>query len=297
MAKTQSQLWEEAAKLNKEGENVANAKATADKLPFLLKDEFRKAGDPALDTAINKAQSDMFGGAIKGLNMYQDITNPFARRDLAEQYQGGLSQDYANLTDERTRRQGVYADYISKWSGLYGAEAARQDSIFKNQLATFDREKNLADTDESNRRWNIENARASANSAKSNSKFTDEEVKSFVYSHKNDMTWQEQHDYLGEKGVDVEQGGVFDITANGAWKTGNHPIKPGTTTGDPSTINTDQKATAEIAQRKKIEEFKSQVKGSESEAGYGEYYWNGGKIYKKVNWGTDEEVNVDDITR
>lgn len=167
MAKTIEDLWGEADELDKAGKKAAEAKATAAKLPYTLKDEFRKAQDPALDQAINKAQSDTFGAAIKGLNMYQDISNPFARRDLAEQYQGGVSMGWKNLTDERTRRQGVYADYIEKWTGLFGAEAAKEQDLFQNKLAKFDRESNLANTAESMRRWEIENKRAEESHAKS----------------------------------------------------------------------------------------------------------------------------------
>jgi hypothetical protein len=162
MAKNYKDLWASAADLEKQGEDVANANANAAKLPYTLKDEFRKAQDPKLDEAINKAQSDTFGAAIKGLDMYKGISDPFARRDLAEQYQGGIEMGWKNLTDERTRRQGVYSDYITKWTGLYGAEAARKQDLFNNKVQTWDREKTLADTDENNRRWEIENARSAA---------------------------------------------------------------------------------------------------------------------------------------
>ena len=158
MAKTLADLWEEADKLDKEGKKVANATATAAKLPFTLKDEFRKRQDPALDQAINASEQRVLGGAIEGLNKYQGISNPFTRRDLAEKYQGVLSLGYNNLTDERTRRQGVYSDYIEKWTGLFGAEAARQRDVFQAKLATFERYSNLADKEEDLRRYNIAQA-------------------------------------------------------------------------------------------------------------------------------------------
>lgn len=166
MAKSYKDLWAEAATLDKEGKSVAEANANAAKLPYTLKDEFRKAQDPALDKAINKAQSDTFGAAIKGLNMYQDISNPFARRDLAETYQGIQEQGWKNLTDERTRRQGVYADYITKWTGLFGAEAAKKQDLFNNKLSVWEKEKSLADTEESARRWNIEQSQKGGSGSK-----------------------------------------------------------------------------------------------------------------------------------
>ena len=163
--KTYADLWKEASKLEKEGNEVASFKETVSKLPYGLKDEFRKAQDPKLDEAINKAQSDTFGAAIKGLNLYKDISDPFARRDLAESYQGIQEQGWKNLTDERTRRQGVYADYITKWTGLFGAEAAKKQDVFNNKMTIWEKEKSLADTEESTRRWNIEQSQKGSGSA------------------------------------------------------------------------------------------------------------------------------------
>lgn len=274
MAKTLKDLWGEADRLNAEGEKVAEAKATAAKLPYTLKDEFRQRQDPALDQAINKAESDTFGAAIKGLNMYQDISNPFARRDLAETYQGVVSQGYKNLTDERTRRQGVYADYIEKWTGLYGAEAARQSDIFQNKLATFDREKNLADTEESNRRWEIENARAERSAARTNSKFTDEEITSTINTLKNNGTdWETIARYLGEKGVDVSTGSFSDVQLNTAFKSGNYPLKP---TASSSLSPNEELAKIKLEQAKKDEELKRKA-----DAGEDGYYWSGTNVKKK----------------
>ncbi len=156
MAKTYSDLWKRASELEKEGERVAGFESDVAKLPYELKEEFRKRQDPVLTKAINKAQQKALGGAIEGLDMYQDISNPFTRRNLAEMYQGGLSEDWQNLVGEKERREGVYSDYITKWTGLYGAEAAKERDLFQNQLSAWDREKNLADTEESIRQWNVE---------------------------------------------------------------------------------------------------------------------------------------------
>lgn len=182
MAKSIKDLWASAAELEKEGEDVANFSESVAKLPIGLSEEFRKRQDPKLDEAINKAQSDTFGAAIKGLDMYKGISDPFARRNLAEQYQGGIEQGWKNLTDERTRRQGVYSDYIEKWTGLFGAEVAKRQSLFNNKLSAWDREKNLADTEENNRRWEIENARAERGSGggkNDRNSFTSEAISAF----------------------------------------------------------------------------------------------------------------------
>lgn len=270
MAKNLKDLWGEADKLNAEGEKVAEAKATAAKLPFTLKDEFRKAQDPELDKAINKAQSDTFGAAIKGLNMYQDISNPFARRDLAEEYQGGVSMGYKNLTDERTRRQGVYSDYIEKWSGLFGAEAARQSDIFQNKLATFDREKNLADTEENNRRWEIENARAERSSARTNSTFTEQEITQTVATLKNNGTdWETISQYLREKGVDVNEDSFADLQLRGAF--GQSTQKRGAALSP-----NEELAKIKLDQAKKDEEIKRKA-----DAGEDGLYWAGTNVKKK----------------
>lgn len=230
MAKSYADLWKEVGGLEAEGKAVSEAKANAAKLTYTLKEEFRKAQDPKLDEAINKAQSDTFGAAIKGLNMYQDISNPFARRDLAEQYQGGIEMGWKNLTDERTRRQGVYSDYIEKWSGLYGAEAAKRADEFNNKMSIWEKEKSLADTEENNRRWNIENARAErAASVKNDKPYSEQEITATINTLKNNGTdWDTIAKFLAEKGVDTSTGSYSDVQLNTAFKTGNYPTKPGT---------------------------------------------------------------------
>jgi len=197
MAKNYTNLWQEADEMKDEGEKLAGFKESVAKLPFELKDAFRKSQDPKLDEAINKAQSDTFGAAIKGLDMYQGISNPFTRRNLAEQYQGITEQGWKNLTDERTRRQGVYADYIDKWTGLFGAEVAKRQDTFNNKMSIWEKEKSLADTEESTRRWNIENARAEKSAARTNSTLTDAEATKKASNLKNQgWTWQDINDYL-----------------------------------------------------------------------------------------------------
>lgn len=226
MAKSYKDLWKEAADLETEGTGVADFKESVAKLPYELKDKFREKQDPKLDQAINKAQSDTFGAAIKGLDMYQGISNPFTRRNLAEKYQGIVEQGWKNLTDERTRRQGVYSDYIEKWTGLFGAEAAKRQDLFQNKLSAWDREKNLADTEESNRRWNIEQSQKGKTA--SEKPYTEQEITATINKLKNDGTdWGTINAFLAEQGIDTSTGSYADVQLNTAFGTGNYPTKPG----------------------------------------------------------------------
>lgn len=285
MAKSYSDLWKEAEDLEKEGENVANFNESVAKLPYTLKDEFRKAQDPALDKAINKAQSDTFGAAIKGLNMYQGISDPFARRDLAESYQGIVEQGWKNLTDERTRRQGVYADYITKWTGLFGAEAAKKQDLFNNKMTIWEKEKSLADTEESNRRWEIENARAERTAgSKVEKDYTNQEITATVAALKaQGKNWGEINDFLVSEGIDTVRNSYADKQMRS--------IIGGETIEEPLSYS-EQNA------KMKYEEAKSQGNGTKEnpyktskDADYGDYYWSGTKKKKKVNWAFDPTIN------
>jgi len=276
--------------LEKEGADVANFKEAVTKLPYQLKDEFRKAQDPKLDEAINKAQSNTFGAAIKGLNMYKDISDPFARRDLAETYQGGVEMGWKNLTDERTRRQGVYADYITKWTGLFGAEAAKKQDLFNNKMSVWEKEKSLADSDESNRRWNIENARAERASGGLAKNFTDQEVTSAINTLKNNGTdWDTISKYLAEKGIDTSTGSYADVQLNTAFGSGNYPLKP-TAQKEESYTEKNARMKYEAEQQKGNGTQQNPYKTSK-DADYGDYYWSGTKKKKKVNWAFDKTIN------
>lgn len=152
-----------AEKSDKAATEAADFSYLATALPVILKEAFNKKKDPALDAAIVEKGQQVMGGAIEGLNKFKDISDPFTRRALAEKYQGGLSIGYGALTSERDRRQGKFEEYITKWGGLYGAEAARkqaQATIQQNQFSTY---KSLADTAEDTRRYNIEQAEKKAN--------------------------------------------------------------------------------------------------------------------------------------
>lgn len=235
MAKAYKDLWSEAAALEKEGESVANFKGEASKLPFELKDAFRKAQDPALDKAINKAAQDTFNSPFAALDKYKDIENPFTRRSLAEQYQSTFTQNWQNLLDEKTRRQGVFSDYIDKWSGLYGAEAARRQDVFNNKMSIWEKEKSLADTEESNRRWNIENARAEKNAAKADATLNDAQARKMASNLKGQgWTWQDINDYLVDQyGYDTTKGSTGDNMLRGLF--GYDPIQNSVRTGTQTT--------------------------------------------------------------
>jgi len=301
MAQQKKDLWGEADNLVKQANKVAEAKYTAATLPYQLKDEFRKAQDPELDNKINEAQQVMFGGFDAGLNKYQNITNPFARRDLASRYQGGLSADYANLTDERTRRQGVYNDYIAKWSGLYGAEASRQQDIYTNKVDQFNRDKSLADTEENTRRWNIENAQSVSKANKKDSsdfwRYAQSELSKSVGEdtlYDPGVYERVRSEALSEFGITKQQ---FDNEMGNKVNSSDHS-RLGIKLGDPSTVNNDEKAQIEMDRRRKLSEFTSQVKSSEDEAKYGEYYWKDGEIYKKTRgFFSDEKIDKEAIIR
>ena len=270
-------LWKEAGDLKTQGEDVANFKEAVTKLPYQLTDEFRKAQDPALDNQINDLQSKTFGAAIKGLDMYQGISNPFDRRNLAEEYQGGIRTQWQNAVDEKTRRTGVYNDYISKWTGLFGAEAAKKQDQFANAQQSWNNEKTLADTEESNRRWNIENARAAGSA--SNKDYTNQEITATFNQLKNNgADWGTIAKYLGEKGVDVSTGSYADVQLNTAYGTGNYPTKP---SAIKDMSPTEQLANMKLESAQKTEAIKQSAKSSSSEAKNGDYYWDGTTLKKK----------------
>lgn len=155
-----------AEKTSKATKEAADSSYLAAVLPTILKEKFDKTKDPALDAAISGKTQQVLGGAIEGLNKYKDISDPFTRRALAEKYQGGLSIGLDSLTSEKDRRQGKFEEYITKWSGLYGAEAARKQSQATLAQGEFNTYKSLADTAENTRRYNIEQGEKAANKGK-----------------------------------------------------------------------------------------------------------------------------------
>lgn len=152
---------------------AADSAYVASALPYALKDAFRKTADPELDKAIVTKQNEVLGGAIEGLSKYEGIANPFQRRALAEKYQSGLSIGLNSLTSERDRRQGKFDEYITKWSGLYGAEAARKQAAATSAGNALSRGMSIADKVESQRRYEIDLAEKKTAKGTSNaSKYT-----------------------------------------------------------------------------------------------------------------------------
>jgi hypothetical protein len=151
-------LTKMASKVDKAEKEAADYGYAASVLPIKLREAFDKNRDPELDKAIITKQQEVLGGAITGLEKYRDISDPFTRRALAEKYQSGLTVGLDSLTSERDRRQGKFEDYITKWSGLYGAEAARKQQVATSAASGLSRYKTLADTAENQRRYNIAEA-------------------------------------------------------------------------------------------------------------------------------------------
>lgn len=284
MAKTYSDLWAKAAELEKEGSSVSKFQESVAKLPFELKDAFRKKQDPELDKAINKAQADTYSAPFKALEKYQNIENPFTRRALAEEYAGTFQQGWQNLLDEKTRREGVYSDYIDKWTGLFGAEAARRQNEFENKKSMWSMEKSLVDAEESKKKGSAGDDKKLfyqyAQNELANSVGEDGKYDPRVY----DRIRNEAKKY----GIDKSS---FD--SEYSYGLGEHEYKGlGITTKELS-------PTQQIAEMK-LEDMQRERGGTgsiddpygdESKAKGGEYYWAGTKKKKKVNWWFDETID------
>lgn len=128
----------------------------AERLPIDLKDEFRKRQDPALNKQVSEAEQEALGSAVVGLDRYKNISDPFERRALAEKYQGQKSAEYDYLASERDRRKGKFEDYIERWSGLYGAEAAKRQNMLTAAQDEYSRMSNLSQSQREQSRWEQE---------------------------------------------------------------------------------------------------------------------------------------------
>lgn len=276
-----------AEKLSKSQKSATDARYIASALPYTLAEEFRKQGDPALDAAIVTKQQQVLGGGIEGLNKYQMITNPFERRAMAEKFQSGLTIGLDSLTSEKTRRQGKFEEYINKYAGLYGAQAAMKESEANQMSNEFNIYKSIADQTENTRRYNLERADKAAATSKTGdeslfreyitselnaSRGKDGKVDPAVYARLRDEAYTK---YGTTKGT-------FDSQFSS--NVGNHEYEKLGLTAPKDT--TDYKQQIE---NNRFAEF-ANAKSSEKEAKYGEYYWKNGKIYLKKNWAFDEEV-------
>jgi len=147
-----------ASKVDKAEKEAADYGYLANVLPIKLRESFDKNRDPELDKAIITKQQEVLGGAVTGLEKYRDISDPFTRRALAEKYQSSLTIGLDSLTSERERRQGKFEEYITKWGGLFGAEAAKKQQTATTASNSLNRYKSLADTAENQRRYKIAEA-------------------------------------------------------------------------------------------------------------------------------------------
>jgi len=195
-------------KMNKQNSRYADATVTAERLPGQLREEFRKRQDPAMSKAIRSAEQRTLGGAIEGLNKYQHIVNPFARRDLAEKFQGSLSKTYTSLTDERQRRTGVINDYINLWSGTYGAMAKGEQIKASNLQQQYSGAMQMAGVEQSQSNWERSFARSGA---KGSGSYKDSEVIATINRAKKEgLEWEEISNRLAQSGINVGEGSLAD---------------------------------------------------------------------------------------
>lgn len=256
------------------GKDAIDMKYAADVLPTALMEAYKAAGDPKLDSAISKKRNQVMGGAIEGLNKYKDISDPFARRALAEKYQSGLSVGLDSLVTEKERRQKSMNDYINKWTGLFGAEAARKQSMADNAL---EREKmaissGKASKDTDNDYLEYAGAQLEASKGMNQGKFHADTLRELLIKAPNEATRNNVREMFGA-GVDEKGQEYLGITR----------YKP-----------TEEKADTpkQEYENKKYSQFGS-AKNSREEAEEGGLYWKDGKLYRKVShWygNADEEV-------
>ena len=285
-----------AEKTSKATKEAADYGYLASVLPSVLKEKFREAGDPKLDAAISTKTQQVMGGAIEGLNKYQDISNPFTRRALAEKYQSGLSIGLDSLTSEKERRQGKFEEYINKWSGLYGAEAARKQSQATLAQGEFNTYKSLADTIESNRRyeedkaesarrWNIEQANKGTTKEDEGlfrEYLADELARSAGKDGKFDpVKYRQLRDEAYAKGISKE---TFDSQFGTG--LGEHEYKGAGI----------QLSASRTPKQQYEDELYSSIKPSRDQAADGELYKKDGRVFrKKSGWfggNNDEEVEL-----
>jgi predicted CopG family antitoxin len=286
MAKSYAQLLEEAEGFKRESDEVSGFSANAEKLPYILKDEFRKAQGTGLDDAISKARSNTFGAAIEGLNKYQDISNPFARRDLAEKYQSGVQMGWESLVNEKQRRQGVFSDYIDKWSGLFGADAARRRDSLNTKMSIWDREKSISDSAysraQSEKKSGLSNSeliREISDLRKFGGESVEYDLEGNASLKQTGMSEQEMRDYLmDEYGVDITPGSFADNQIRNAF--GKDPYKE-------TQEQTSKQKFEELKYKKQLEQTQSfgDVKPNKESAKNGEYYYDDeGNVRKRSKW-------------
>lgn len=190
--------------IKKQKKSYQDTMYAANALPSSLKEGFRAKGDKGLDEAITKAEQRTMGGAIEGLDKFQDIQNPFTRRALAEKYQSSLSRTQQSLYGERDRRQGNITDYINAWAGTYGAAAKAEQVALQGMENQFSMEMQLAGKKEA--AYN----RSQTAGAK-NTTYTDSEIIATINKLKSDgEDWEQISQMLASKGIQVGEKSLVD---------------------------------------------------------------------------------------
>lgn len=201
MAKSYTQLEMDSDKIAKSTSKYADALAKVETAPQEITEAYRTSkANKNIDEAINKSEQQMLGGFTAGIDKYSNVSNPFKRLALATKYKGTLAVEYNNLVDERTRRAGVLSEYIDKWRGLYGAEAARQKVNIDAMESQFSRDLTLKKSQESG-------------SGSGNKKLSNEELVKTVNQLKNaNASWEDINAYLVEEyGVDTSEDSFADM--------------------------------------------------------------------------------------
>lgn len=293
-------------KITKAQNKYADFAGEVAKLPYQLTDEYRKAQDPALSASINKSEQNMFSAPITALETYKDISDPTTRRALAEKAAGTATVDYKNLTDERTRREGVYSDYVAKWTGLYGAEAAKEQAKVNSQVDSWNRDMNIAgqkqtqanrveDNAESRRRWDYEQAHKGGSGATSaNSDYLSyaqdqldasqgmTENKGYHSSVYTKLLISAPDDKTRAALKEYFSGGLDE---GGKLKLGIETSKPETPAQTVSRENSEQDLIKKKNENKAANKFYSSIKDNRESAGYGEKYYDKDGNIRKRSWG------------
>lgn len=256
-------------------QDAIDMKYTADVLPAALKEAYDQSRNTKLESEISKKRNDVMGGAIEGLNKYKDISDPFARRALAEKYQSGLSVGLDALVTEKERRQKSFTDYVNKWSGLFGAEAARKQAMASEALErekmAISNGKPSKDTD--NDYLEYAGAQLEASKGMNKGQYHADTLKELLIKAPNESTRTAVRELFGG-GVDKE----------GQESLGINRYKP-------EAVKTETPKQA--YENSKYSQLSNAAKSRE-EAVEGGLYWKDGKLYKKVShWYGNADVEVE----
>lgn len=185
-------------------------------LPHNLRDAFRKNRSPELDNQINQAETTYGNAGFEGLSKYENVTDPIARRALAEKYQGMRGTDYKNLLSEKDRREGKYSDYIEKWTGLYSAEASRQQGILQGMKDQWQMENTLSQQENTEKwrqkEWDNKMSQQAKAGIKSSKNISDREMNMKIAEMKSQgKNWEEIVNTLNSNyGISTATAGTLD---------------------------------------------------------------------------------------